>query len=230
MGYEDSKLAPSMAKLLQTRRPAGDLEQALGWMVMGAGEDQIVLHDGGSFGFASSVAWLPQQRVGVVVLMNQAGNVGDIARHLLRPSLRLPQQVTPARHTEITLEAGTLDAFAGRYDLQDEGVTTIARDGGLLTIELPASWCLPKLNLHAESQRDFFATELPLRVTFEVDANDRVTRNAGASTTQPTHDSRAPPTTLTSSSCKTPRSHRPPGSCTRSAAHPASRRAACRTS
>lgn len=174
MGYEDSKLAPSMAKLLQTRRPAGDLEQALGWMVMGAGEDQIVLHDGGSFGFASSVAWLPQQRIGVVVLMNQAGNVGDIARHLLRPSLPL-QQVTPARHTEITLEAGTLDAYAGRYDLQDEGVTTIARDGGLLTIELPASWGLPKLNLHAESQRDFFATELPLRVTFEVDANDRVT-------------------------------------------------------
>jgi hypothetical protein len=59
--------------------------------------------------------------------------------------------------------------------LQDEGVTTIAREGTLLTIELPTSWGLPKLRLHAESQRDFFATELPLRVTFEVDASNRVT-------------------------------------------------------
>jgi len=174
MGYEDSKLAPTMAKVLETRRPAGDLEQALGWMVQGEGEDQMILHDGGSLGFASSVAWLPQQRVGVVVLMNQAGNVGDISRHLLKPSLPLAQ-VSRARHTEIALDAATLDSYVGRYDLEDEGVTTIARDGALLTIELPASWGLPKLSLHAESPREFFATELPLRVTFEVDANNRVT-------------------------------------------------------
>jgi hypothetical protein len=108
-----------------------------------------------------------------VVLMNQTGNVGDIARHLLQPSRPL-ERATRARHTEITLDTVTLDAYAGRYDLQDEGVTTIARDGTLLTIELPASWGLPKLQLHAESQRDFFATELPLRVTFEVDTSNRV--------------------------------------------------------
>jgi hypothetical protein len=58
--------------------------------------------------------------------------------------------------------------------LEDEGITTIAHDGAVLTIELPESWGLPKLALHAESQRDFFATELPLRVTFEVDASNRV--------------------------------------------------------
>lgn len=174
MGYEDSKLAPSMAKLLQTRRPAGKNQQALGWLIMGEGEDAIVMHDGGTLGFASSVAWSPQRRTGVVVLMNQAGNVGDIARHLLQPSLPL-EQVTRARHTEITLEAATLDLYAGRYDLEDEGITTITRADALLAIELPASWGLPKLQLHAENQRDFFATVLPLRVTFEVDANNRVT-------------------------------------------------------
>jgi serine-type D-Ala-D-Ala carboxypeptidase/endopeptidase len=174
MGYEKSKLAPSMAKLLQTRRPAGDNQQALGWMIIGTGDDAMVLHDGGTLGSSSSVAWLPQQRAGVVVLMNQAGNVGDIARHLLRPSLPLAA-ATRARHTEITLDTTILDSYTGRYELQDEGVTVIARDGALLTIELPASWGLPKMRLHAESQRDFFATELPLRVTFEVDASNRVT-------------------------------------------------------
>ena len=174
MGYEDSKLAPSMAKLLQTRRPAGKDEQALGWMIMSDGDDEIVFHDGGSFGFSSSVAWQPQRRIGVVVLMNQTGSVADLARHLLQPSTPL-QKPTRARHTEITLDTAVLDGYVGRYDLEDEGVTTLAREDTLLTIELPASWGLPKLRLHAETAREFFATELPLRVTFEVDSNNRVT-------------------------------------------------------
>ena len=170
MGYEESKLAPTMARQLQTRRPAGSSEQALGWLVTGAGDDAIVYHDGGSFGYASSVAWQPQRRIGVVVLANQTSNVGDIARHLLQPSVPL-EQPARARHTEITLDAATLDKYAGRYDMKEEGVVMIARDDSLLTIELPASWGLPKLRLHAESQRDFFATQLPLRVTFEANGS-----------------------------------------------------------
>ncbi|HEV8334202.1 MAG TPA: serine hydrolase [Steroidobacteraceae bacterium] len=170
MGYEESKLAPTVARQLQTRRPAGSSEQALGWLVTGAGDDAIVYHDGGSFGYASSVAWQPRRRIGVVVLANQTANVGDIARHLLQPSVPL-EKPARARHTEITLDAATLDKYAGRYDMKEEGVVVIARDNSLLTIELPASWGLPKLRLHAESQRDFFATELPLRVTFEADGS-----------------------------------------------------------
>jgi serine-type D-Ala-D-Ala carboxypeptidase/endopeptidase len=170
MGYEESKLAPTMARQLQTRRPAGSSEQALGWLITGAGDDAIVYHDGGSFGYSSSVAWQPQRRIGVVVLANQTTNVGDIARHLLQPSVPL-EQPARARHTEITLDTATLDKYAGRYDMKDEGVVVIARDNSLLTIELPASWGLPTLRLHAESQRDFYATELPLRVTFEADGS-----------------------------------------------------------
>jgi hypothetical protein len=112
--------------------------------------------------------------MGVVVLANQATNVGDIARHLLQSSIPL-EQPTRARHAEITLDTAVLDSYAGRYDMQDEGVVVIARDAALLTIELPSSWGLPKLRLHAEGQRDFFATELPLRATFEVNPSGQVT-------------------------------------------------------
>jgi hypothetical protein len=110
----------------------------------------------------------------VVVLANQTSNVGDISRHLLQPSIPL-EQPARARHTGITLDTATLDSYAGRYDMQDEGVVVITRENALLTIELPASWGLPKRRLHAESQRDFFATQLPLRVTFEVDDAGRAT-------------------------------------------------------
>ncbi len=125
MGYQDTKLAPSMAALLQTRRPAGGHEQALGWWIIGTGEDAIVFHDGGSFGFSSSLAWQPQRRVGVVVLSNQTTGAAGIARHLLQPSVPL-EQPKRARRTEITLDAAVLDRYVGRYDMQDEGVSSSA--------------------------------------------------------------------------------------------------------
>ena len=174
MGYENTKLAPSMAALLQTRRPAGGHEQALGWWIIGAGEDAIVFHDGGSFGYSSSLAWQPQRRVGVVVLSNQTTGAGGIARHLLQPNVPLGQPQR-ARRTEITLDAAVLDRYVGRYDMEDEGVVVIGRQDTLLTIELPASWGLPKLRLHAEKEREFFTTELPLQAIFELDSSGRVT-------------------------------------------------------
>ena len=43
-----------------------------------------------------------------------------------------------------------------------------------LTIQLPADWGLPKLRLRPESLRDFFAAELPLRVTFQTNDDGQV--------------------------------------------------------
>jgi hypothetical protein len=34
---------------------------------------------------------------------------------------------------------------------------------------------LPKLRIRPETDRDFFAAELPLRITFRIDAGDHVT-------------------------------------------------------
>lgn len=70
MGYERSPLAPAMATMLSTRRetPPPGVEQALGWTVIGEGDDQLIVHDGGTLGYASSVAWDPKRRAGVVVL------------------------------------------------------------------------------------------------------------------------------------------------------------------
>jgi hypothetical protein len=46
----------------------------------------------------------------------------------------------------------------------------IVQERGFLTIQLPASWGLPKLRLRPESRHDFFVAELPLRVTFQTDS------------------------------------------------------------
>jgi CubicO group peptidase (beta-lactamase class C family) len=168
LGYQRSPLTPAMKMMLETRRATGvpATAQALGWLVAGTGDDTLIVHDGGTLGYASSVAWDPKLRIGVVVLSNQIAEVGDIARHLLRPNVALTKP-TVVKHTEIALDPKVLDSYAGRYDAKDEGVFSIIREDGGLVIESPSDWGLPKLKLHPESQIDFFASELPLRVTFQ---------------------------------------------------------------
>ena len=85
MGYERSPLAAALTTAVTTRRPValdGD-EQALGWTVIGKGNDQLVLRDGGTLGYASCVVWHPMTRVGVVC----TGKPGDEChRHRAPPA------------------------------------------------------------------------------------------------------------------------------------------------
>ncbi len=107
MGYEPSPLAPAIATMLTTRRPKPGLRQtqALGWVVIGEGDDQVVVHDGGTRGYASSVACDPNTRVGVVVLSNQ---VVGVSRRSSRPHFavrhRCIQVVLQCRPTHLNEE------------------------------------------------------------------------------------------------------------------------------
>jgi CubicO group peptidase (beta-lactamase class C family) len=172
MGYDRSPLSPAMAAMLNTRRPSPAGEQAIGWMVEGKNDDQLIVHDGGTLGFASSMAWDPKKRAGVVVLSNHVAAVGDISRHLLRPSRPLAKP-TATKRIEITLDSAILDSYAGRYTAEAEAFI-VTKEGDFLTIVLPADWGLPKLRLRPESLRDFFVAELPLRVAFQTNADGKV--------------------------------------------------------
>jgi serine-type D-Ala-D-Ala carboxypeptidase/endopeptidase len=174
MGLHSSPLSSAIKLTLDTRRPTGGSEQqALGWSVIGKGDDEIIYRDGGTYGFASSIAFDPKQRIGVVVLSNQNGSINDIARHLLRPEVPL-KTATKTSHTEITIDPSLLDRYLGRYEIKDEGTFTVAREDNFLTLESPADWGLPKLRIRPETDRDFFAAELPLRITFQIDAGSHV--------------------------------------------------------
>ena len=50
------------------------------------------------------MAYDPKARVGVIVLTNQVGDVGDIARHLLRPDFPLAKPAN-TKHIEIALDS-----------------------------------------------------------------------------------------------------------------------------
>ena len=118
MGYEPSSLAPSMAAMLRIQRPMDDSKQALGWVVSGIGESELVFHEGGSFGYVSALMWSPVRRIGVVILSNQMRDVSDIARHLLQPASPL-ERPAATKHTEIAFDEATLETYEGRYEGPD---------------------------------------------------------------------------------------------------------------
>jgi CubicO group peptidase (beta-lactamase class C family) len=175
MNYEPSSLGAAMHLTSATRRPMSSnaVEQALGWTVIHRKNEELIVHDGGTFGYASSIAWDPGRRVGVVVLSNQVANVGDIARHLLSPNISL-EKPTATKRTEVALDRAVLNSYIGNYDAADEGIFEIVHDADSLAIRSPAEWGLPKFRLHPENRQDFFVAELPMRVAFQLDSDGSV--------------------------------------------------------
>jgi CubicO group peptidase (beta-lactamase class C family) len=173
MGYERPPLAASITAMLSERRPMGSNQQAVGWVVLGKGEDQLVMQEGSTWGYSSYVVWDPARRVGAVALSNQLASVGDIALHLLRPNIPLEQTIVK-KHIETALSSTVFDGCTGQYEVPDEGVFNVTREGDFLMLHVPVSWGLPKFRLHPESRSDFFVAELPLRVTFQTDSKGRI--------------------------------------------------------
>jgi CubicO group peptidase (beta-lactamase class C family) len=169
--------AATLTTMLDTRRTGPGFQQALGWWLFASpgGDDVILAHDGGTLGFASTIAYDRKARTGVVVLSNTANSVGDIGRHLLRPTFPLTTPVAPApEKTEIPLDATLLDRYVGRYEPAPGVGFVVSREGDGLAIEIPG---LPRLRLRAESERAFFVPEnTRVTVTFDVSADGRVPR------------------------------------------------------
>lgn len=186
---EPSISSAALPTMLATRRTGPGIPQALGWWVVATGpSDQgILVHDGGTLGFSSSVAYDRETRTGVVVLSNSVSAVGDIARHILRPVIPLaaPAGVAPQKK-EIQVDPARFDRYAGRYVPGPGAVFTITREGDALMIQLPG---IPKLRLRAESERDFFVAEnTRVTVSFEIGSDGRVT---GLVLKSPAGDARA---------------------------------------
>jgi D-alanyl-D-alanine-carboxypeptidase/D-alanyl-D-alanine-endopeptidase len=177
MDYQRSSLSDAMHLTWTTRRPmsSNGSEQALGWTVIREHGDEVIVHDGGTFGYASAIAWDPVKRIGVVVLSNQVASVGDIALHLLRPNLRL-EKPTATKRAEITIDPAKLDIYMGNYEADGEGIFGVVREGDSLAIRAPPEWGLPKFRLHPENRQDFFVAELPMRVAFQLENDGSVNK------------------------------------------------------
>ena len=171
VGLVESPLAPTMRSLLEKRHETGmaGLQIALGWHVF-SGENELIWHNGGTGGYRSFVGYSPSAKAGVVVLSNSSVSVDDLGRHLLDP--KTPLMEAARERTEITLEPEVLERYVGRYQLAPTFVLTITREDDRLFSQATGQSRAP---IFAESETEFFLKVVEAQLTFEIDANNRVT-------------------------------------------------------
>ncbi|WP_334177670.1 serine hydrolase [Pseudoxanthomonas sp.] len=107
---------------------------AMNWMLMPVGGRTVHVHEGGTGGFSSFVAFDRERQRGVVILSdttwNSIGGLGSLGLHLVDPGLALGAP----RH-EATPDAALLDALAGEYQLVGGMKMVLHRRGDALEIQ-----------------------------------------------------------------------------------------------
>jgi len=186
LGYRESPLAPAMKAMLEVRRPAGQMEIGLGWLIYSTDGREIAGHNGRTRGFYATVGYDPKERIGAVVLSNAStpGGVDDIGLHLLNPKAPLANPEPPKQRAEIRIDPRLLDNYTGRYQVTPNLIFEITRDGDRLFAQgfaqLPHNrpgdlTGLPKFELFAEGEKNFFARVADHQFTFETGREGRAT-------------------------------------------------------
>jgi serine-type D-Ala-D-Ala carboxypeptidase/endopeptidase len=173
LGYAKNPLAPAMSSMLAVRRPAAPHGQiGLAWIVSKPSGDEIVWHNGGTYGYRSFIGYNRATRVGVVVLSNTftGAGVDDIGMHLLDP--RVPLMPLPKEHKEITLGPEVLDRYTGQYRLAPNFILTVTRVGNQLFAQGTGQ---PEVEIFPESEREFFYKVVDAQITFQTDSAARAT-------------------------------------------------------
>jgi hypothetical protein len=139
----------------------------------------MFIHSGNWASFNTLMAYLPQQRYGVVVLAN-SGSVDaqqaviDITNIYLENELApVPPQgpAPPAESAPVNVPAATLDEYAGLYRLGPGWLLRLRRSGAGLEAQASHEAAFPT---EARSQTEFWVPAYHLSVTFQRDGAGRV--------------------------------------------------------
>jgi serine-type D-Ala-D-Ala carboxypeptidase/endopeptidase len=184
LGYKESPLAPAMKAMLEVRRPVGKTKAEIGlaWHILG----ESAWHNGGTGGFSSFVGYDPKARTGVVVLSNAStpSGVDDLGAHIWNPKAPLANPEPTKQRTEIHIDPQLLDNYTGRYQLTPNLIFEITRDDDRLFAQgfaqLPHNrpgelTGLPKFELFAEGEKNFFAGVNDSQYVFETGPEGRAT-------------------------------------------------------
>jgi CubicO group peptidase (beta-lactamase class C family) len=178
MGQTTSPLERAFAATVAVRRPTSspDMDIALGWHILKAQGTEIIWHNGGTAGYRTWMGYEPRSRTGVVVLTNAGSAAGpdDIGRHLLVRALPLlqnfPSQAPARTRQETKVAPDVFDRYVGRYQFAPSVFMTITREGGRFFGQLTGQ---PRVEIYAESEKDYFLKVVDAQLTFETDAQNK---------------------------------------------------------
>lgn len=159
LGHVEAPITPA---LQLAQRPVSEQPpMAMNWMLPKAGGNTVHLHEGGTGGFSSFVAFDIQRDRGVVILSdttwNSIGSLGSLGLHLVDPSMPLGKP-----RTATTPDAALLDGLAGEYQLANGMKMTLKRTGDALSVQVPGQ---PEFKLGHDSAGDFYPLQLDAVLT-----------------------------------------------------------------
>ena len=110
--------------------------QALAWQVRRRGNEIVVGHSGGTFGFSSCVAFSSREPIGVVVLSNGTAPASALALDLLGHALEAVRSIRPGAAVLPAPVPERYRALLGLYAWEDAGawVRVEWRDGRLVLV------------------------------------------------------------------------------------------------
>ena len=167
-------LQRAMAFAHQGRAPAGNMEIGLNWLILHAGPDSIVWHNGGTGGYRTFIGFDPARKTGVVVMTN-TGNEGadDVGFHILNSRLPLtPKPVPQKERTAIEVRPEILGRYVGKYQLAPGFILEVTLKDNALYGQATGQ---PAVRLWPESETSFFLKEVDAQVDFVRDAQGNTT-------------------------------------------------------
>jgi len=173
IGLQKSPLLTAMQKAHESRHDTGvpDLGIGLNWHILKKFDSVLVWHNGGTGGYHSFIGFDPKARKGVVILSNSTNDIDDIGRHLLVSQYPLAKLEPPKDRKEIKLDAKILDAYAGEYQFAPGVSITITHEGDQIFAQLTGQG---KLELFAETEKDFFFKVANVQISFVKDDKGQV--------------------------------------------------------
>lgn len=168
-----SPLGHTLALTHFARRDVDRTQMKIGlnWHILNALGRPLVWHNGETGGYHTFIGFDPANNRGAIVLSNQVSSIDDIGFHLL--DARAPIAPAPRRRTEVAVDASTLEAYVGVYQLAPTFAVTITREANRLYAQATGQ---QRLQLYAEGPNEFFFREVDAQITFEKDASGKVTR------------------------------------------------------
>lgn len=167
-GLVETPLRAAFELALQPRADAqGRARMGLGWMLAPLRGQLVASHDGGTFGFSASLWVDAAGRRTAAVLANAQVPVGDIALHVLEPSVpprNLAQDASAKQREAASVEASALSVLPGTYELTPQFAVTVRLRAGRLHAQATGQG---EFELFALDARRFFARVTALEIHFE---------------------------------------------------------------
>ncbi|MCQ4166657.1 serine hydrolase domain-containing protein [Tahibacter harae] len=166
LGLRNSSAAEAIALTQQDVPTDGEPAMGMNWIKLPLGSGTVLLHDGGTGGFAAFAGFDRARGRGVVLLSDTAiPDIVEIGAHLFDPTLPLPPPRRLARPPAVLV-----DALVGDYRIDDGQRLRLLRRGSALAAQVDGQ---PRLALGYDSGGDFFAAtvDVLLRPQREADGS-----------------------------------------------------------